>query len=384
MKEKIVDGWAETKKDAAGEHAAPLLSVIMPVHNPGKYLRPCLDSVLGQTFRDFELIAIDDTSTDHSMDVLKSYAANDSRLRPLSNETNLGAAKTRNRGLELARGKYVLFLDADDFFDTGYFADAIETLERTKATLVISPILVHDETTGEDEPAGVLSPEMQERVGEVFSAETFPESLFESFIVAPFNKVIRREFLLTENVRFQTLPSCNDVYFGLMVLALAPRIAYLPHAYVHYRANWPGQISAKRGKHPQTILAACEKLGKDLKAHHRWELCRQSYHGYAVQNIIGHIQLAEHPKAFLQQVREEGLPRLGMDALKRQDFCSGWRYERAYVQYRMFYTGEAILGHRPDILRCGIGLLLAAQWVPAVWLVGHYVKRFIWKLMGKT
>ena len=167
----------------------PALSVVMPVHNPGKYLVPCIDSVLGQTLHDFELIAIDDASKDGSLETLRAYAANDSRVTALMNETNLGAAQTRNRGLDLAQGEYVIFLDADDFFDRTYFADAIAALERTDATMAISPVIIRDETAGTERVSMELPPDVLHASGSVFSAETFSGSLFQSFGVGPFGSV---------------------------------------------------------------------------------------------------------------------------------------------------------------------------------------------------
>ena len=90
------------------------VTIIMPVYNPGEYLRPCLDSLLAQSMKDFRIIAIDDGSTDNSWDVLQEYAAQDARVLPQKNPYNIGAARTRNIGIQLAQGEYVVILDADD------------------------------------------------------------------------------------------------------------------------------------------------------------------------------------------------------------------------------------------------------------------------------
>lgn len=126
---------------------SPLLSVVMPVHNPGKYLRPCLDSVLNQTFRDFELIAIDDKSTDDSYMILQEYAGHETRMCVCANESNFGAARTRNRGLTMAQGEYIIFLDADDYFDSSYFEEMMNAILKSDSDVVISPVWWRDETT---------------------------------------------------------------------------------------------------------------------------------------------------------------------------------------------------------------------------------------------
>ena len=90
----------------------PKITVLMTVYNGERYLKECMDSVLGQTFRDFEFLIIDDYSTDSSRDLIKSYK--DSRIRLIENEKNLNQVRSLNIGLEQARGQYVARMDQDD------------------------------------------------------------------------------------------------------------------------------------------------------------------------------------------------------------------------------------------------------------------------------
>src|SRR3989338_8491510 len=91
-----------------------LISVIIPVYNGNGFLPAALESILDQTYRNFEVIAIDDGSTDNSYEILKDYAERDSRLRVFRNSKNLNIANTLNRGIKLARGQYIARMDADD------------------------------------------------------------------------------------------------------------------------------------------------------------------------------------------------------------------------------------------------------------------------------
>jgi len=90
------------------------VSVIVPVFNKAEYLGDCLDSLCGQTFRDIEIICIDDASTDESGEVLRDYAQRDARLKLIFNKANMGPAHSRNEGIAAARGRYLRFVDADD------------------------------------------------------------------------------------------------------------------------------------------------------------------------------------------------------------------------------------------------------------------------------
>lgn len=98
-----------------------MFSIIIPVYNAAKYLRPCLDSVLAQTERDWECICIDDGSTDGSAAILDEYAAKDARFQ-IVHKKNEGVAVARNAGLDLARGEYVCFVDADDGMDADWLS----------------------------------------------------------------------------------------------------------------------------------------------------------------------------------------------------------------------------------------------------------------------
>ena len=107
------------------------VSVIIPVYNTEKYLRRCLDSVCNQTLRDIEIICINDCSTDNSLSILEEYAGNDNRIKLIDFKENKGAAVARNTGIDMAEGKYIGFVDSDDFVDLDFYeklyTKAVET-----------------------------------------------------------------------------------------------------------------------------------------------------------------------------------------------------------------------------------------------------------------
>ena len=92
----------------------PIISIIVPIYNVDKYLSRCIDSILNQTFKNFELILVNDGSTDKSLDICKYYKNIDNR-KYIINKKNGGLSSARNAGLEIARGKYIGFVDSDDY-----------------------------------------------------------------------------------------------------------------------------------------------------------------------------------------------------------------------------------------------------------------------------
>lgn len=117
---------------------APLVSVIVPVYNPGAYLVQCLDSLCGQTLKDLEIICVEDGSTDTSPAILEDYAAKDPRITVLAHAQNRGCAAARNTGMAAARGTYIHFLDSDDWIDPGYLEELVTIAEREGLPLVMN------------------------------------------------------------------------------------------------------------------------------------------------------------------------------------------------------------------------------------------------------
>mgnify|MGYP001194322964 FL=1 len=129
----------------------PLVSIIVPVYNAQSHLSRCLESICGQEYKNLELIVINDGSKDKSLPVCEEFRKKDSRIL-LVDKANSGVSDTRNLGLKLAGGKYVQFVDSDDYIAPDYTARLVEAAEKTGADLVISPYTMVI-------PAGVSKPE---------------------------------------------------------------------------------------------------------------------------------------------------------------------------------------------------------------------------------
>ena len=112
------------------------VSIIMPIYNASRYLEPAIDSILAQTLPEIEVICVDDGSTDKSLEILKEYQKNDDRIRIVT-QTNAGPAHARNNGIRRARGKYIAFLDADDFVEPTFIEDLYNTAKQDNLDIAI-------------------------------------------------------------------------------------------------------------------------------------------------------------------------------------------------------------------------------------------------------
>lgn len=113
------------------------LSVTIATYNVQDFIRESLDSIINQSFQDFEIICIDDGSKDKTVEILNEYASKDDRIKIITKKKNQGLAVARNESLALANGKYIVFFDGDDIYDTSLFEKAINLLEKEKSDVVI-------------------------------------------------------------------------------------------------------------------------------------------------------------------------------------------------------------------------------------------------------
>ena len=103
----------------------PLISVIVPIYGVEKYLEQCLDSILNQTYRQLEIILIDDGSTDRCGEICDRYASRDSRIKVI-HQTNQGLSAARNVGMDMATGEYISFIDSDDYIDLHFYEKMVQ------------------------------------------------------------------------------------------------------------------------------------------------------------------------------------------------------------------------------------------------------------------
>ncbi|WP_250029095.1 bifunctional glycosyltransferase/CDP-glycerol:glycerophosphate glycerophosphotransferase [Paractinoplanes maris] len=217
------------------------LSIVLPVYKVQGYLRQCLDSMLSQSFTDFEIVAVDDRSPDYSGAILAEYAARDPRVRVVTAPENLGLGRARNLGLEHATGEYVWFVDSDDWLTEGTLAAAAERLRETDADLLI---VGWDRVHWDGRVQAGTARKSLAAAPDVFSVEQWPPVL--NILHVAWNKVVRREFLLRLGFVFEA-GWYEDVSFSFPVMLAAPRISTLPRTCVHYRQRRTGAITRTVG-----------------------------------------------------------------------------------------------------------------------------------------
>ncbi|MEV6266402.1 CDP-glycerol glycerophosphotransferase family protein [Kribbella sp. NPDC051936] len=235
----------------------PRFSIVVPCHGSRAWLRPCLDSVLGQSFTDFEVIGVDDADPDGSGRILDEYAAADPRVRALHLEENIGLGPARNAGLKECRGEYVLFLDADDEYLPGSLEAIATRIDNARQPDIV--MFDYERIYWDGRVLGSQRHDAFAREGAgVFTAAERP--IFLTFLEVVWNKAHRREFLTRHGFAF-TSGFYEDAPWTYSTMLTAERIATLDRVVVHYRQHRTGgNIHATSGRRQWDIFDQYDRV----------------------------------------------------------------------------------------------------------------------------
>jgi len=259
------------------------VSVIVPVYNAETHLEQCLSSILCQSLKEIEIICVDDGSDDRSPDILKQFQQQDNRII-LLNQNHLYAGTARNYGKSIAKGEYLVFWDADDYFEKDALKEMYEQCVKDDADVCICSGRQYLEDCGYEVPASryIRKKEIPETVP--FNAESEPDHILSITVEAPWNKMFRRTFIEQMNLDFQPLRNANDVYFVISALSLAKRVTLVNQQLVTYRKNKTGGLVSTVHKNLNNAFQAWTDTAADLKK--RNAFAARSFANRALESII--------------------------------------------------------------------------------------------------
>ena len=211
------------------------VSVIVPIYNAYEYLRPALDSILDQTLSELEVICIDDGSTDHTLELLKEYQKRDERVRIVT-ENNAGPSIARNKGIIRARGKYTIFLDADDFYELDLLESLVSLADERNLDIAIADYDMYNDKHARFEKPIEGESDLGVEEGDIISGSVYPDSIFQSTTGYVWNKLFRTSFLKDKQLIFAPeLYVFEDVYFVITAMAMASRVGKVKRVLLHHR-----------------------------------------------------------------------------------------------------------------------------------------------------
>ncbi len=234
----------------------PLVSLVMAEYNSMKYLAEAMDSSLAQSYKNIELIVIDDHSTDGSFEYARSRAAKDDRISVYLNQSK-GAGSGRNMGLSLAKGEFVMFLDGDDVFSANMVNYLVSAATKHNSDLAVCNFMI----VGPAEGACSLGLKRLKLISALYNYG-YQSPFMKSVNYSAWNKLYRREFIEKQELQFQNCRHANDVYFVASAFLKARKLATVSQPLLDYYLRSSG-TQGRKSAHPLSIMTPVSALWRD-------------------------------------------------------------------------------------------------------------------------
>lgn len=321
------------------------ISILVPIYNVEKYLARCLDSILEQTFREYEVICMDDGSTDKSGDILDQYARKDSRIKAMHKE-NTGYGKTMNQAIQLAEGKYIGIVESDDIIDCSMFQTFYDAMEEYNLDIVKSDFYLMW-----DNEAGTIRKEYFPLTadGNMYRKVLNPNVNLEAYLVQKFtwNALYRRELLIKNQVKYQETPgaSYQDNGFWFQTFYWSTRVMFLNTPLYYYRQdNWAASSHDKKKIYAMKNEFDFIHRFMDEKGDDRKELYKICFHLRMLSYLftLGRIDLSSRME-FAGSIKEE------CEYFEKQgEACYEWLDEKQMevIKNPEVYVNEKMIGCR--------------------------------------
>lgn len=215
------------------------VSIIVPAYNVEDYIEACLNSLVNQTLEEIEIIIVNDGATDSTPQIIENFAQKDRRIKVI-NQKNQGQAAARNRGIEIAQGEYIGFVDSDDYIDLDYFEKLYETAKENNSDLAIASILKHKKDYLRYN-ARYSSFEKAENIEDKIKLCADKKKRF--FYV--WNKLCRTKIIKENNIYFPEGQVFEDVIFSAKVVFYSNKIISVPNINYHYIERAGSTVKSK-------------------------------------------------------------------------------------------------------------------------------------------
>lgn len=323
------------------------VSVIIPAYNAEDYIGECLDSILVRDEIRMEVICVDDGSKDNTLSILKEYEAKDARVRVIAQE-NAGAGGARNNGMKAAKGEYLCFLDADDFFDPEMIRRAYERsyIDENDITVYRSDQYIESTKEYTDLSYTIredLLPEKRPFAGTEIFMDTF-----KAFVGWPWDKIFRAEFVRENNLQFQPLRTTNDMLFVFSAVVKAERISILNEVLAHHRRLNAGTLSVSREKSWQCFYMALTALKKQLIEWDMYEDLEQDFINYVLHSSLWNLNSLKGDAYYklYAKLKEEWFDEMGVSDKDELYFFNPEEYRQLEAIKEL--TAEDFLIYRRD------------------------------------
>ena len=291
----------------------PLVSIVIPVYNAEDYLEESLGTVVSQSYRNLEIICVDDSSTDNSLLLIKKMMQEDPRISLVTQE-NHGAGAARNLGMKEAKGEYILFFDADDVLKKKAIETAVRAAVKHDADIVLYGY--YKFTGSRKIQADFSAKKLKVPMNRKIAPADISDRLFQCDHGMPWNKLYKTEFLRGTGVEFQKLRNTNDEFFSRLTTVQAGSMVFLDKILVGYRVGNKGSLHGNADRNILDCTCALRAIHDELKNRGYYETYQTTYKklaGYIIMLKLIAIDDHEMFRLFADEVSKNVIDSCEMD-----------------------------------------------------------------------
>lgn len=250
----------------------PFISVVMPIYNVEKHLRQAIDSVLTQSFQNFELILVDDCSPDKCSDICDEYVLKFENVSVVHHEMNKGLSEARNTGMSIAKGRYIWFMDSDDYVDLNLFQQIYDSVQKNPAEVIVFGLI--EEYFDQDNVlhhTQKICPKERYLVNKEEVRSEIIDLEMQTLYGYAWNKFYLLEYLKKINLRFEKVTLIEDILFNVKYCMDIDKMNILSITPYHYNKRMDNSLTAKFV--PTYYELHRERISLVYNQYLKWELC---------------------------------------------------------------------------------------------------------------
>lgn len=280
------------------------ISIVIPIYNSEEFIKESLGSLLNQTYHNFEIICINDASTDQTLKYIKNMQKVDHRIIIIENVTRMGAAYCRNKGLEISSGKYVIFLDSDDYFENCLLEKTVSLAEDYSLDICLFDYKV----VLDDGTLFNKSNLIEEKYSKtVFDYYEITHKDIIGMATAPWNKLYKKSFIEKERLFFQSIPSSNDVMFSVFSLLTAKRIKAVKEKPLVIAKGHKGKDRITNNRNAINEFLAVRRMFSESKVRNFNEKQKELIFVKSVSLLLQQFSLPEGTGVYYTFLQDEGI-----------------------------------------------------------------------------
>lgn len=304
------------------------VSVIIPVYNCEEFLEECIGSLLKQTFSDFEIIVVDNKSTDDSVYMVEDFMKISSKISLIKSDENLKQGIARNIGVEHAKGEYIMFVDGDDKVSPEFIEKMYNKITKDEADMTICRWAPFDNKTGKiNYEHGYAN---FHRLPEEFWTKSFnwhdiKEEVFSQSNV-PWDKIYKKSFLVDKDVKFPGGMFFEDNVFSFDAIMKADKITVLDDCLIYYRVNRKQAVTARRDETFFDYLKIFDCIKENLVKQGTWREMKYNFINYKVRSMFWWWKKIEfkYKRQFFEMIKQDYIKMYNTELAKAEDKRGVW------------------------------------------------------------